>query len=287
MVESWSLRKIFHWKHSFGLIPSFWAIGLGLVSIDASGLAGLAYFFFALGTVWSLGFWLTSDFLRKKNPRGWSRNIRKRGGKQSAATYLAWKWGVSTCLVGVFVAAVIQTNAISERKELLNMHGVLLPAHDPNPPNPCGDIPADAMAVFYGNSAMYARGKSFSLLEIGPTSLLTIDKDETGSAALTADIRSADGKIIARISRSEFTVNPNNILSMKRPDRSSLIIDDQYGHTVLNVRYLNPKAIKVLGLFYYAPNQAFDIRDDRQVLGGGETFSRGCLGGGGMRIGPE
>jgi len=286
------LRKLFHSKYSVGFF--LWAMGValvglavGLVGIDTSGLAWLACFFFALGTVWSLGSWLTSDFLRKKNPRGWNRATRKRASKHSAAAYLVWKWGVSVSLVGVFVAAVIQTLAISERKELLSMHGVLLPAHDPNPPNPCGDIPADAMAVFYGNSAMYARGNSFSLLEIGPTSLLTIDKDQTGSAALTADIRSADGKIIARISRSEFTVNPNNILSMKRPDRSSLIVDDQYGHTVLNVRYLNPKAIKVLGLLYFAPNQAFDIRDDRQVLGGNRTFSRGCLGGGGMRIGPE
>jgi hypothetical protein len=65
------------------------------------------------------------------------------------------------------------------------------------------------------------------------------------------DIRSSDGKIIARLDGNGFVVNEHNSLAMKRVDLSSLIVEDEYGREVLNARYLNPHAFRLTGVLQY------------------------------------
>jgi hypothetical protein len=64
------------------------------------------------------------------------------------------------------------------------------------------------------------------------------------------DIRDSNHRIIARIEHNRFIVNPNNILTKRQPDRSTLIILDQEGNEVVNCRYVNEHTIRFTGRFY-------------------------------------
>ena len=57
--------------------------------------------------------------------------------------------------------------------------------------------------------------------------------------------------MVATIENNEFRINPNNYFYIERPDRHTLIVRDQQNRECLNVRFLNPAAIKVLGVFEF------------------------------------
>src|SRR5215470_209456 len=112
--------------------------------------------------------------------------------------------------------------------------GRLVAADDPMPPSACpSSVPSDSSAIFFGDSVAYTNRFPFEAIRAGARPLVTINKDSAGAVLLTADIRGDDGKIVARIVDGEFTVNQNNILSMKRPDASTLIVVDQYGREAI------------------------------------------------------
>ena len=168
-------------------------------------------------------------------------------------------WGVSVTL-----GLVIWTIRAEDAWELSHPEGFLVPANDPTPPA-CSDIPlpSGVAAIYLGDSRLHAPPWSpySPIVTQDGRPILTIEKDPRGRIALTIDIRSRDGKIIARIKKNEFTVNQNNILSMKRPDRSTLIVIDQEGIEAVRLRYLNAYAIRFSGALYI-PN-----RRGRVVIG--------------------
>lgn len=97
---------------------------------------------------------------------------------------------------------------------------------------------------------------------------LVIDKEESGRIAVTMDIFGPDGKIIARIEKNHFTVNPNNYFDTKiEEDGSTLQVWDQSGREVLFISYLNSCAIKVRALLYFPGNRQIKITNDDEVIG--------------------
>ena len=75
-----------------------------------------------------------------------------------------------------------------------------------------------------------------------------------------------EGKLIARISKNELTVNESRIFRThkERPDANTLDILNEYGQPALYIRYLNPHSVKFLGRLYYSvrPSVGFIIEDD-------------------------
>ena len=170
--------------------------------------------------------------------------------------YRTWQVGVSLLWICFFFACSYGVYRVQMAKELEAIEDWLYPASDPDPP--CSTkfpLPDNAIALYLGNSRLIA-GKKVSMWSvINPqdrrieTPLLVIEQD-ADRVALDLDVRGNDGKIIARIRRNYFLINQNNILTKRRPDRNTLIVTDQEGTEVLNVRYLNPHAIHLLGTFY-------------------------------------
>ena len=116
----------------------------------------------------------------------------------------------------------------------------------PTPPaGPCGLPPKDALMLFLGNSAVVAETFPHSLLKVNGKDVILLYKNEDGSVALSMDVSGVDGKIVARIEKNEITVNVNNVFRWRRPDLSTLWVEDQNGKRVLSASYLNSKAIKV------------------------------------------
>jgi hypothetical protein len=131
-------------------------------------------------------------------------------------------------------------------------------------------IPEGAIALLLGNSLAYTTSFPHTVIEIGGVPALVIDKNKAG-IAIFAKLFSEDGRIIAELKDNQFYVNPNNYFRIERPNDHDLIVYDQRGQQVLNVEFLNPSAIKLLGKFYFPPRPPIIIEEEWMSYGGIST----------------
>lgn len=158
------------------------------------------------------------------------------------------------------------------------LHGLLIPATDPSPPTPsCLDkMPPDAVAFYLGNNVIFPNEFPFIVLRVGDEDLLIVHKTPEG-LALSATVRSPDNKVVAIIIDNEFYKNPLNYFRREaRRDRHTLKVYDQENREVLNVRYLNPSAIKVTGIFRTRRFPPVLVSEDN-VISGTREFSGNCI----------
>jgi hypothetical protein len=248
------VHRLFHWKNSSGLIFFLWGTPIAMVSVGATleaiYLFTWAYFLAICAFLWTLGAWLTSDYLRKKEKPP-TRRQRRGLDKCSRKSFLLWKWAVVGFIGIVFTGVLKSISGLKSSTELRLFKGILIPAGDPTPPNNCGVIPKGGVILFYGDDAAIVIQFPHTVLYSGSLGPLIVLFRSMDTVWVAEDIRDPEGKIIAHLGGDGFVVNPNNIMSMNRPDRSTLRVTDQYGIKVLDIRYLNPEALRIDGSFYY------------------------------------
>ena len=76
----------------------------------------------------------------------------------------------------------------------------------------------------------------------GRTRYLTIKRQDRG-ILVDATFLAPDGKIVASIKNNFFDVNPNNTLTRRRPDASTLEVIDEFGKQALKMRFMNPLSV--------------------------------------------
>lgn len=167
-----------------------------------------------------------------------------------------------TMLIWLIAISAIRSIKPPELPET-ELHGYLVPAADPTPQTPCKNPPPNAATIFLGTNAAWIIDTPVVIVRVDGLDLLTL-KNTPDGLSVFAKVFSDDSKIIADIENNEFNVNPNNYFKVKRLDKSSLIVYDQQDRAVLNVRFLNPKNIRVSGIFN-APNQKPIIIDDKKI----------------------
>jgi hypothetical protein len=167
-------------------------------------------------------------------------------------------------------------------RELSLDHGWLIPAGDPDPPNSCTfEIGANAQTIKFtrSNALKVFLGKFVVSYSIFPHKIFTVNgknplilnRDEQQRLALMMDIFDKDEKLVVRFFEDgHFEVNPNARMNTNRPDRSTLIVRDNYGNEVLNVRYLNKNSVVIGALLQYS--QAKPVRIEKTL------FADVCLG---------
>lgn len=127
-----STKKLFHFKKIGNwIIALCWGVGftvaIGAVSSPSPvWLFYLAYLLFFFGLVWSLGSFLTSDFLNKKNPHSWSNKRRKNHdvAKQALRNYRISAFVSSVAIFGLFCFSWFVTYKIQEARGLLEFADV-------------------------------------------------------------------------------------------------------------------------------------------------------------------
>jgi len=132
-----------------------------------------------------------------------------------------------------------------------------MPASDPMPTQCGGNVQENELIVQMGGGTA-SRMSSFPHYIIYSSKygqVLTVDRAEDGTISLFLEIRGLDNKVITRFDENGFVVNRNALFEMRRKDRSSLVIIDDYGKEVLNARYLNPHALRITGMINYAGAQ--------------------------------
>jgi hypothetical protein len=165
-----------------------------------------------------------------------------------------------------FAALLSQEHALFDQQSstLDFLTGKLLPANDPTPMAPCGPLAPDEFLVQMGQSGYVTNNLPYNVLVVSKRTVISIDKSETGALLVSINLTAPDGRIVARINKNSLTVNPASTLIITR-DRSSLLMQDQYGHDVINARYLNTHAFSITGEI---PHTGGNIQLPIPMLGG-------------------
>jgi hypothetical protein len=181
------------------------------------------------------------------------------------------------CILIVFIASLLLVEWIGKQKELSSLHGWLYPANEILPQNPCGVPSKDSLIIMLGGITSESNKFPHTVLEVKGEKKIILDRNPNGSLAISLDVLSEDGRIITKVNKGEFIVNQNNYLSMKRTDRSSLQILDQYGAEVLSMRYFNPQAIWINAYLRYPGMAPIIMSGGKTVMGHGTTISESCF----------
>lgn len=237
------------------------SIGTAIEPFDQ--VFNFAFLLLVFSVIWAIGWWLSSDILEKKRPRPTKKQV-KHNEKVSLASYRAWQWIPVLLMLLAFLCAAKLTGRIELARELSLNHGWLMPADDHDPIDPCAGpfTPPDALRIHLGNIMAYGTNFPYPILAVDGKKELFVNRDEKGRVAISLDVRSADERIIATILNGHFTVNVNNSLDMQRPDKSTLIVRDQYKREVLNARYENRTHLELSALLQYPNGKTVRIPKD-------------------------
>lgn len=149
------------------------------------------------------------------------------------------------------------------------LHGLLIPANEFSPPNSCVDGPRAGVSIYVGNWIVFTKDTN-AVIKAQGQDILTITKSE-GGIWVSARVLSVENQVIAQITNNDFYVNPSNYFCLTRPNWHTLIVEDPKGNRVLDVYFINPSTIRVIGTFY-TPNGSPIIFREKQSIVGGITF---------------
>ncbi len=157
----------------------------------------------------------------------------------------------------------------------------LRPDSKPRPPLPPNcNPPADAMVVLFGSNAAWANRFPYTVLNIGGTAVLAVDRVPGKSQLNVNVLRIFDdrGNIMARIDGDGFWVAPD--VRRQKPNPSTLVVYDRAGQQALKVEFLNSQTLYVEGIFRDRRGVMVQITADKLILPRNNIMTRGCFGGG-------
>ena len=93
---------------------------------------------------------------------------------------------------------------------------------------------------------------------------------------ISAVVMDSKNQLVVRVIDNEFQAIPQNAFNPKQPDKHSLFVRDADGIEVLNVRFLNPTAMRIVGRFQMPgmPEPVVILPDDGVRWPGGGGISR-------------
>jgi hypothetical protein len=144
----------------------------------------------------------------------------------------------------------------------------LIPGNEPTPQMPCvgydsvhhtvvadanRPVPEDHLALFYGGSVSIQKLFPRIFLRVADIPRIIVDKNADGQIAVTLDIFDSSGKtLIARIEKNHFKLQPNGYFDSEfSSDKSRLNVTDKGGQRVLDIHYLNEKALVLDAILFY------------------------------------
>jgi hypothetical protein len=155
------------------------------------------------------------------------------------------------------------------------LRSILIPANDPMPDTPDFVIEPDRKAMFVGPfiTSFPIELKSFSLIQIGGEDVLAVEWNSDLGIVINATIRNENGELIAAITKNVFHSYAPNDYTVTSDDHSILILNSK-DEIVLYVRYLNPRAIKAMGIFNHPGHRTVRVEEGRYFIGKSEIAAR-------------
>jgi hypothetical protein len=181
-----------------------------------------------------------------------------------------------TVIISAFCGLTFYIRNENISKVLASNEGLLVPDNKERPiiSSPCAqDVPKDAFMFLFGSNIDWSVNAPHNAIRVG-NDLLSISVQKDGHARIDRlSIFDDRDNIIAAIENDKLWVD----LSARRdrPDMSTLIVRDHLNREVLKIEFLNPKTIRLSGVFRY-PGTRPIITSDTETNIRGMRFSNGC-----------
>ncbi len=127
--------------------------------------------------------------------------------------------------------------------------GELVPGNEASPALP-SDVPGNTIQLLLGDDlrVLAASAQNF-VLSKGGKSFLSIGI-RNGLMRISATVMDSSNRYIVSIIDNEFKANPEYAFNPRQPDEHSLVVRDTDGNEVLNIKFLNPKVMRIVGRFH-------------------------------------
>jgi hypothetical protein len=192
---------------------------------------------------------------------------------------LRQSWRSKTWLTFAVLESIAVVCALLLVLQVLRVPNLLTPGNKATP-SFRRDLPKDAVKLFFGNSVSWTRRFPLPIIQLRGETMLEIGREGL-DVWVSGQFFSRDGKIVAQIVTNKFHVNANNVFRIERtPHR--LVVFDNENRLTLDIEYLNPSAIRILGDFYLRYGVPISIRMDEQRVG--SIFSEAELGDAGRGV---
>lgn len=179
-----------------------------------------------------------------------------------------------------------QEDMLQEQHDLSEqLFGRLVPGSSPTPVNACSgnrDLPSDGVTVIYGGSASITRTFPHTILEVGNAQVISIDRvPGSPDLALSLNFTDTDNRIILRIDKNGAVLRTSGLILL-HPDKSTFLIQDEYGKDFLRASYLNQSTLEVQGTGFYC-GRTFRIGNGNSIciFGGADmpdiSGGSGCI----------
>jgi hypothetical protein len=261
---------IFSWPGLLVLVPIFYLVlGLGAMSMTPPQYwpqYSIARIAFIIGTVLLLGKVI----------------IEATRSKSSAFDWISITF-VSFGILGTILVIALRW---IEGNELMNRSGRLIPDNKPTPQSLAYQIPPNGIVAFFGNTAVYIADFPHTIIQMDDKPLLKIDKYNK-EIRVSGEFYSRDGKIVAKLlAYNTYWISPSDCSYFYHPNRHQLIVFDRENNQILNIEFINPSVIKVMGNYYLPrrdpslPNLwPLIINEDLCRIGNFKLYTKNILGG--------
>jgi hypothetical protein len=169
--------------------------------------------------------------------------------KGSYKPALFWGWLAIILLVTV-VALYIRNDLIKREQKTATpvYYGFLKPAGEPGPSLP-NNVPTNTIQLLLGDDLrVLAANSETHVLSKGGKPFLTIGI-KNDLMKIKTKITDSQNRYIVRIIDNEFQASHENAFNPLQPDPHSLVVRDEEGNEVLNIRFVNRNCIRIVGRF--------------------------------------
>jgi len=276
------IKKLVRPPHYLTWFSLLLATGMGMAWVNRFPEA---YALFAVWFVWSLMLWITSDYLYRARGRSEKLPAKRKQLSQEkiteimhskSRTYRITKWSGIAGIALLWTVCILVIARWNYSWELQQNFGVLTPADDPMPPVPsaCSQPEPGSLRFYGGGGLVWTTKSKMILVEIRGTPLLS-ESIQNGHLEVSGDIYTSDGDLV-HISKNSFQAASDLQFKPERPDRHTLRVLDKWHQEVLYIRYLNPHAIRVRGIFWSRGSRAPVVVSDKEVNLGGMHIVGSC-----------
>lgn len=113
----------------------------------------------------------------------------------------------------------------------------------------------------------------FSLISIAGNPLIWVTATPKG-ILLSGHMYDQSGAVV-KFQNNHFEVNKNLGFKPGRPDKHTIILYDNWDRVILKIRFANPHALEMQGVFFY-PGRPPVIVDDSGIHYGANNFGGNC-----------
>lgn len=162
-----------------------------------------------------------------------------------------WVGTIGAVLLVLTIALFIRNGLISKEIEARKpvFFGELVPANEPAPELP-PDVPTHTVQLLLGDELRVLSANSDNYIfsrKAKPYLSIGLRNERM---RISATIMDSTNRYVVRIIDNEFQVNPEAAFKPRQPDEHSLVVRDGEGVQVLSIRFLNPRAIRIVGRFH-------------------------------------